>query len=57
MSNIHLRGFASMDSKRQQELASKGGRAAHERGTAYKFTPETARKAAAISAKIRRNKK
>ncbi len=39
------RGFASMDSARQREIASKGGRAAHEKGTAHEFTPEEAREA------------
>ena len=29
------RGFASMDANRQREIASKGGRAAHEKGTAH----------------------
>ena len=28
------RGFASMDPERQKEIASKGGRAAHAKGTA-----------------------
>ena len=32
-----LRGFASMDREKQKEIASKGGRAAHERGTAHEF--------------------
>jgi general stress protein YciG len=39
------RGFASMDATRQREIASKGGRAAHEKGTAHEFTPEEAREA------------
>jgi general stress protein YciG len=39
------RGFASMDANRQREIASKGGRAAHEKGTAHEFTPEEARAA------------
>lgn len=39
------RGFASMDEERQREIASKGGRAAHEKGTAHEFTPEEAREA------------
>ncbi|HTU23327.1 MAG TPA: KGG domain-containing protein [Gemmataceae bacterium] len=39
------RGFASMDAARQREIASKGGRAAHEKGTAHEFTPEEARAA------------
>ncbi|HEV8606009.1 MAG TPA: KGG domain-containing protein [Tepidisphaeraceae bacterium] len=39
------RGFASMDSDKQRRIASKGGRAAHEKGTAHEFTPEEAREA------------
>lgn len=39
------RGFASMDAARQREIASKGGRAAHEKGTAHEFTSEEARAA------------
>jgi general stress protein YciG len=39
------RGFASMDAARQREIASKGGRAAHAKGTAHEFTPEEAREA------------
>jgi len=39
------RGFASMDPQRQREIASAGGRAAHEKGTAHEFTSEEAREA------------
>jgi general stress protein YciG len=39
------RGFASMDPAKQREIASKGGKAAHEKGTAHEFTPEEARAA------------
>ena len=39
------RGFASMDKDRQREIASEGGRAAHESGNAHEFTSEEARKA------------
>jgi uncharacterized protein len=39
------RGFASMDEEKQREIASKGGRAAHEKGTAHEFTSEEAREA------------
>ena len=39
------RGFASMDPKRQREIASQGGRAAHEKGTAHEFNSEEARAA------------
>ena len=39
------RGFASMSPERQREIASKGGRAAHEKGTAHEWTAEEARAA------------
>src|SRR5215213_3905383 len=39
------RGFAAMDAERQREIASQGGRTAHQRGTAHEFTPEEARDA------------
>jgi general stress protein YciG len=37
------RGFASMDPSKQKEIASKGGRAAHAKGTAHEFTSDEAR--------------
>lgn len=43
------RGFASMDPERQREIASEGGKAAHEKGTAHEFTSEEARKAGSMS--------
>lgn len=39
------RGFASMDPDKQREIASKGGKAAHESGNAHEFTSEEAREA------------
>ena len=39
------RGFASMDPQRQREIASLGGRAAHQSGHAHEFTSEEARAA------------
>lgn len=39
------RGFASMSSDKQREIARKGGRAAHEKGTAHEWTPDEARAA------------
>src|SRR2546423_8003759 len=45
MSNTSRRGFASMDPDKQKMIASKGGRAAHAKGTAHEFTPEEAREA------------
>jgi general stress protein YciG len=43
MANTSKRGFASMDPEKQREIASRGGRAAHAKGTAHRFTPEEAR--------------
>ncbi|HUF24313.1 MAG TPA: KGG domain-containing protein [Vicinamibacterales bacterium] len=39
------RGFASMDRSKQREIASKGGKAAHQKGTAHEWTSEEARNA------------
>lgn len=45
MSEKSKRGFASMDEEKQKEIASKGGKAAHQKGTAHEFTTEEAREA------------
>jgi general stress protein YciG len=45
MAEKSRRGFAVMDRDRQRQIASMGGRAAHRKGTAHKFTPEEAREA------------
>ena len=37
------RGFASMERNKQREIASKGGKAAHQKGTAHEWTSEEAR--------------
>ena len=37
------RGFASMDPQRQRQIASEGGRAAHEKGRAHQFDSNEAR--------------
>lgn len=39
------RGFAGMDESKQREIASEGGRAAHESGRAHEFSSEEARHA------------
>src|SRR5690348_10430132 len=39
------RGFASMDRGKQREIASKGGKAAHAKGTAHEFDSGEAREA------------
>lgn len=43
------RGFASMDSDRQREIAAEGGRAAHASGNAHEFTSQEAREAGSKS--------
>jgi general stress protein YciG len=45
MANTSKRGFASMDGDKQRQIASKGGRAAHAKGTAHEWTSEEARAA------------
>lgn len=39
------KGFAAMDRDKQREIASRGGRAAHAKGTAHEFTSDEARAA------------
>jgi uncharacterized protein len=39
------RGFGAMDENKQRDIASKGGHAAHEKGTAHEFDSEEAREA------------
>lgn len=48
------RGFASMSIEKQREIASKGGRAAHEKGTAHEWTPDEARNAGRKGGQISR---
>ena len=48
------RGFASMSPEKQREIASKGGRAAHEKGTAHEWTSEEARNAGRKGGQISR---
>lgn len=43
MASTSKRGFASMDASKQREIASKGGKAAHAKGTAHEFTSDEAR--------------
>ena len=44
-SRISKRGFASMDPAKQREIASKGGKAAHQQGVAHQWTSDEAREA------------
>ena len=48
------RGFASMSREKQREIASKGGRAAHEKGTAHEWTSDEARSAGRKGGQISR---
>lgn len=45
MTNTSRRGFAAMDPEKRRATASKGGRAAHLKGTAHQFASEEARAA------------
>lgn len=48
------RGFASMSPDKQKEIASKGGRAAHAKGTAHEWTSDEARAAGRKGGQISR---
>lgn len=48
------RGFASMSPEKQREIASKGGRAAHQKGTAHEWSSDEARKAGRKGGQISR---
>jgi len=49
------RGFAAMDKNKQRQIASMGGRAAHEKGTAHEFTSDEARAAGRKGGKAHRS--
>jgi general stress protein YciG len=51
--NLKKRGFGSMDPQRHREIASAGGRAAHEKGTGHEFTSEEAREAGRKGGRVR----
>lgn len=57
MAGTSNRGFASMDAAKQREIASKGGKAAHQKGTAHQFTSEEARKAGSKGGRAARQKR
>jgi general stress protein YciG len=46
------RGFATMNTDRQREIARLGGKAAHQKGTAHEFTPEEAREAGSKGGRV-----
>lgn len=43
--NTDKRGFASMDAEKQREIASQGGKASHQKGTAHEFDSAEAQEA------------
>lgn len=53
-SRKHLRGFAVMDPQRQREIASQGGKVAHELGRAHTWSSEEAKAAGKKGAEARR---
>ena len=54
MNRKERRGFASMSPEKQREIASKGGRAAHQKGTAHEWTSDEARNAGRKGGQISR---
>ena len=57
MTGTSTRGFASMDPMKQRQIASKGGKAAHIKGTAHQFTPEEARLAGSKGGRAARRRR
>lgn len=50
------RGFASMDPERRRQVASSGGRIAHQQGVAHKWSREEASAAGKKGQQLRRSK-
>ncbi len=51
------RGFAAMSPEKQKEIASRGGKSAHQKGTAHQFTTEEARQAGTKGGRAAADKK
>lgn len=51
------RGFAAMSPEKQKEIASRGGKSAHQKGTAHQFTSEEAREAGTKGGRAAADKK
>lgn len=51
------KGFASMTPERRREVASRGGKEAHRKGTAHKWTAETAQLAGRKGRAVARKRK
>lgn len=50
------RGFAGMPPDKQRAIASAGGKAAHQKGTAHEFTSDEAQRAGRKGGKARHKK-
>ena len=55
-SRVSNRGFAAMDREKQRQIASQGGRAAHQQGTAHQWSSEEARAAGRKGGQARGNR-
>jgi len=53
MARSGRRGFASMDQNKQRQIASKGGKAAHSKGSAHEWDSKEAREAGRKGGKAR----
>lgn len=51
------RGFAGISPERRREIARKGGRMAHIKGTAHQWTAESARAAAMVAVRNKQARK
>ena len=56
MANTSKRGFASMEGEKQRLIASKGGKAAHAKGTAHEWSSDEARAAGRKGGESRGNR-
>jgi general stress protein YciG len=53
--NKERRGFAGMSLEKHREISSKGGRAAHEKGTAHEWNADEARAAGRKGGEVSRD--
>lgn len=49
------RGFAAMPKDKQRDIASKGGKAAHKKGTAHEWDSEEAKRAGSLGGRHSNN--
>lgn len=51
------RGFAAMSKEMQREIATRGGKAAHAKGTAHQWTSDEARRAGSKGGSVMKNRR